>query len=89
MGYPADRATMSEPAAYLIHVSGWLDASWTDYFTDLSVAVSAPAGMPPETTLCGRVADQAALIGILARLNSLGATLISVERLTGPPQDLS
>jgi hypothetical protein len=81
MGNPAIRPTMSEPAAYLIRVSGWLDASWTDYFANFSVVVSAPIGRPPETTLCGQVPDQTALRGMLDRLNHLGVKLLSVECL--------
>jgi hypothetical protein len=78
---PLRRLAMSNPAAYLIRVRGWLDASWTDYFDNLSVVVSAPIGLPPETTLCGQVRDQTALLGVLHHLRELQTTLISVEYL--------
>ena len=84
MANPAIRPTMNEPAAYLIRVSGWLDVSWTDDFANFSVVVSAPIGRPPETTLCGQVPDQTALMGTLDRLNSLGVKLLSVECLATP-----
>jgi hypothetical protein len=75
---------MSSPAAYLIRVSGWLDPSWTEHFDYLAVTVSAPIGQTPETTLCGQVPDQAALIGILHELHDLGVTVLVVERLSTP-----
>ncbi len=78
---PIKRLTMSTPAAYLIRVQGWVDESWTDYFDNLSVVVSAPVGIAPETTFCGQVHDQTALLGILRRLRELKTTLISIEYL--------
>jgi hypothetical protein len=33
-----------------------------------------------ETTLCGQVLDQAALYGILNKIQALGLTLLSVQR---------
>jgi len=81
MENPVVRPTMSGPAAYLIRVSGWLEAGWTDYFANFSVVVSAPIGRPPETTLCGQVPDQTALRGMLDRLHHLGVKLLSVECL--------
>ncbi len=79
---PSERLTMSAPSTYLIRVSGWLDESWTDYFSDFSVTVSAPADAQPETTLCGTVSDQTALMGVLGHLYDLGTTLLSVQRLS-------
>lgn len=78
---PPRQLTMSTPAAYLIRVRGWLDESWSDYFDNLSIVVSASKGTPPETTLCGQVPDQAALVAILRQLGRLQTKLISVERL--------
>ncbi len=78
---PHRQLTMSSPAAYLIRVRGWVDASWPDYFDNFSIVVSAPLGMPPETTLCGRVPDQSALLGIVHRLNEMKVSLISIECL--------
>jgi hypothetical protein len=78
---PLRRLTMSAPAAYLIRVRGWVDESWRDYFDSLSVTVSAPVGLPPETILCGRVRDQTALMGVLHRLHQIKTTLMSVECL--------
>jgi hypothetical protein len=60
---------------YAIIVKGHLDLAWEDWFDDLCVR---PTG-DGNTKLCGLVVDQAALYGILRRINNLGITLISVN----------
>lgn len=66
-------------ALYQICIRGMLDATWTDWFEGFSI--SAADG---ETVLRGTVIDQAALHGILAKINELGLTIIS---MTEQPQD--
>jgi hypothetical protein len=66
------------PARYRIRIRGHLDPSWSTWFDGLTV-VHADDGT---TELAGRLVDQAALFGLLARLRDLGATLLLVERLT-------
>lgn len=63
------------PAFYQIRVKGSLDQSWSDWFGSLTITQQ-----DGETLLAGQVIDQAALHGILAKINDLGLTLISVER---------
>ena len=65
-----------QPAPYEIHVKGILDFSWSDWFGGFEITVQEN-----ETILVGRVSDQAALHGILAKINDLGLSLISVNRL--------
>jgi hypothetical protein len=66
------------PARYRIRIRGHLDPVWSTWFDGLTV-VQADNGT---TELAGRLVDQAALFGLLARLRDLGATLLLVERLT-------
>ena len=67
-----------KPAVYQIHVKGILDPSWSDWFGGFTITSTYE-----ETDLSGWVADQAALHGILTKLNNLGLTILSVTRLKG------
>ena len=80
---PRPRLTLTTPATYLIRFRGRVDKSWTEYFDNFLVVVSVSPGRAPETTLRGRVRDQAALQGMLHYLYSYGITLVSVECLGG------
>jgi hypothetical protein len=70
---------MDDPASYEIRVAEYLDERWTKWFGDLEIAYSAESG---ETILCGAIADQPALYGVLGKVRDLGLTLISVQRLS-------
>lgn len=65
-----------QPAAYRIQVQGRLSPRWAGWFEGL-VATDDGAEV---TTLTGVVADQAALLGVLGRLYTLGLPLLLVER---------
>jgi hypothetical protein len=65
-------------ATYQIRVKGSLDLTWSDWFDGF--AITCQEG---ETVLVGIVTDQAALHGILAKINDLGLALISVNELPG------
>lgn len=65
-----------KPAAYLIRVRGNLDPSWTDWFNGFTINC-----LEGETLLEGSVPDQAALHGILMKINDLGLALITVNQL--------
>jgi hypothetical protein len=69
-GHEYDKST-----AYEIHLKGILDSSWSDWFGGFSIVVQGD-----ETILRGTVTDQAALHGILAKINDLGLPIVSVER---------
>jgi len=61
---------------YQIRVEGRLDPNWSDWFDGFTIAPQAD-----ETLLTGPVTDQAALHGILAKLNDLHLEVLSLERL--------
>ena len=66
--------TAHEPSRYEIRLQGRLDERWTPLFDGLTLD-REPDGV---TVLRGRIVDQAALHGLLARLRDLGVPLISV-----------
>ena len=70
---------MDGPYYYEIRVEGHLTGRWSDWFEALAVHAE-PNG---ETILSGRLADQAALFGVLAKIHNLNLVLISVKRM--PP----
>ena len=64
------------PAQYEIRVAGVLDGLRADWFDGLQIS-----GRVEETVICGLVADQSALHGLLTKVRDLGLCLISVRRL--------
>jgi hypothetical protein len=66
-----------QPATYQIRLKGVLDPSWSDWFGGLTITP-----VDDETMLEGVVPDQAALHGILAKINELGLSLISVTKIS-------
>jgi hypothetical protein len=64
------------PAQYEIRVAGVLDSRWAAWFNDLQISAQGE-----ETMICGLLADQPALHGLLTKLRDLGLCLISVRRL--------
>ena len=58
-----------------IRTEGYLDEQWSEWLADLKVTHNEQN----ETILAGRIADQAALYGLITRLRDLGIKLISVE----------
>ena len=60
---------------YHIRVKGHLDVSWQFWFAGLQIAHET-AGT---TVLSGPLPDQAALYGMLLKINRLGLTLLTLE----------
>lgn len=58
-----------------IRVEGHLDQTWAEWLDDFNLAHTEEN----ETVLTGKVKDQAALYGLIAKLRDLGAKLISVN----------
>ena len=70
------KLTLYRPAAYQIKVPGLLDERYMDWADGLTVVNESGEDGLPITTLSGSM-DQAALLGLLRRLYSLGLPLIS------------
>ena len=64
------------PARYEIRVADVLDDRWAAWFGGLQIS-----GQGEETVICGMLADQSVLHGLLAKVRDLGLCLISVRRL--------
>ena len=62
---------------YQIKVKGHLDERWSDWFDGFTITYPSE----DETLLRGRLVDQAALHGMLAKIRDLGLSLLSVERI--------
>jgi len=69
--------TLDRPSTYKIKVPGELDDTWSDWAGEMTVEFGSDEDGFPVTTLTG-IFDQAALLGLLRRLYSLGLPLISV-----------
>ncbi|MBK7897188.1 MAG: hypothetical protein IPJ90_20345 [Anaerolineaceae bacterium] len=60
---------------YEIEIEGHLDDRWQEWFEDFTLTHTVDG----RTRLTGPIRDQAALHGILKKINNLGLTLISVN----------
>ena len=71
---------------YEIRLQGRLDDRWSAWFDGMTLSTGPdPARDGVLTVLRGRVADQAALHGLLARLRDVGMPLVSITRVE--PED--
>jgi len=68
---------MMAPTLYRIRVKGHLGQEWSEWFDNMAIILEDDG----DTTLSGRVVDQAALHGLLVKVRDLGLTLIAVERV--------
>jgi hypothetical protein len=64
-----------KPGVYQIRVKGNLDEKWADWFDSFAITPQPD----DETLLVGRVVDQAALHGLLAKIRDLGLPLLTVQ----------
>ncbi len=67
---------MDQPSVYEIRVAGELPSDWSSWFGGLNIR----SGLDGESILSGRLPDQAALYGVLAKIRDLNLKLISVSR---------
>jgi hypothetical protein len=75
-----DRTGHSSPsggAFFEIHVKGHLDSKWSDWLEGLEVNLLDNG----EMILSGYIVDQAALMGVLNKLNRLNLALLSVSEI--------
>ena len=69
-------------ALYAIRVKGELGSRWKEWFCGLTMTVEPDS----ETLLSGRIVDQAALHGVLDRVQRLGLELLAVNRTESIPE---
>lgn len=62
---------------YEIRIKSHIDCDWSDWFEGLTIT-QEPGGV---TLLSGQITDQAALYGLLKRINDLGLPLISFNQV--------
>jgi len=67
-----------QPAFYRIQIQGYLEQHWSESMGGLTISITGERDHPM-TTLSGEVLDQAALMGVLNGLYSMGYALLSVE----------
>lgn len=78
----ATRLGVCDPATYQLRVLGVLDDTWADYY-DVTALTVEPESQPYKVTrLTARMADQAALLGLLMRLCHTGYALLSLDLQT-------
>jgi hypothetical protein len=72
------------PTHYQITIKGHLDSHWASWFDGMTIA-NEPAGT---AVLTGRITDQAALHGLLAKIRDLGLPLVAVQPIApdSPPR---
>jgi len=73
------RDNLDQPRGYTIRVAGRLSAPRLEFFQELAPRVEIQPDGGELITLCGRFADQAALMGTLQNLYNLGCVLVSVD----------
>ena len=75
---------LSQPCGrvYEITIRGQLTNDWSDWFDGLQMTTSADGN----TVLSGTIVDQAALMGVLNKLNRLNVTLLSLSQVDNTRQ---
>lgn len=68
--------------AFEIRIRGLVDPERFDDLEELQLA-----GASTSTTMTGTAADQAALMGLLARLRAHGLVITELRRLEEPPRE--
>lgn len=76
--FQSTRPTPSGDRFFEIHVKGHLNSKWSDWLEGLEIKLLDNG----EMILSGLIADQAALMGILDKLNRLNLTLLSVSEVS-------
>ncbi len=78
-----ERLRLDHPAAYQVRVQGWVSERWSDWLGGMTLEREGGEGQAESTRLSGVARDQAALLGLLGSLYSLGFVLLEV-RLVAP-----
>jgi len=69
---------MNRPHIYEIHVAGLLSGNWSEWLEGLTIESRSE----DQTIITGMLTDQAALLGILAKLHTLNLTITMVSKVT-------
>ncbi len=69
---------MDRSATYFIRVEGCIGERWKDWFSDLRITLNDNEAFVT-SVLEGTITDQAALLGLLQKLYSLGLPLLEVR----------
>jgi hypothetical protein len=77
-GRLAGGRAFDKPATYEVCVKGVVDATWASYWFEGFTVRHLPHG---ESVLTGQVADQSALLGLLAQMRDLGLPILSVRQI--------
>jgi len=72
-------SSLEKPAMYRICILGTLDKKWFEYYGSMTIEHESDAKRGAMSILMGRLADQAALIGVLNSLYDIGCPILSVE----------
>lgn len=67
---------MNKPSVFEIRIKGQISDQWSDWFAGMEIRIRAN----DETILRGYLLDQAELIGVLNRLQTLNLMIISVKK---------
>lgn len=67
---------MNKPHIYQIRIEGMISDSWSEWLDGL--LIESPSD--DETVIRGLLLDQAALLGVLAKIHALNLAIISVEK---------
>ena len=73
--------TMKEPAIYRIRVRGHLDGKWSERLEGMNITEVRHSEKDDQTILVGRLADQAALAGVMNTLYEQHLPVLSVDCL--------
>ena len=71
---------MNDAETYEIRIQGRLGDRWAAWFDDMEILASDDG----TTLIRGRIADQAALHGLIQKVRDLGLPLLSVTRTDTP-----
>jgi hypothetical protein len=70
-------AHQNRPIHYEIRIKSYIDCDWSEWFEGLTITQEEDG----TTLLAGPIPDQAALYGLLKRINDLGLPLVSFNQL--------
>ncbi len=76
---------LDQPATYEIRVQGWVSEQWQPWVNGMALSTEGGDGQPESTRLSGVVRDQAALLGLLQSLYTLGFVLLEVRLIEPEP----